>query len=159
VGEASPTLELSAGTTIHIGFSGQFAKPYILESLRAANRGVLISIRGITTPEAAAGLREEGVFIEESLFSTGNKDEYFTDDILGCAVIEQSSGKLLGTITDVWIMPANDVWVVTTVQGEVPLPVIDDVIKRVDIAQKRIEVFVLDGLMELAGGIDATDTD
>ncbi len=160
VGEASPTLELAAGTTIHIGFSGQFASPYKLKTLRAANRGVILSVDGISTPEAAARLREEGVFVEESLLDSGKKDEYFTDDIIGCEVIEHSSGKSIGTITDVWIMPANDVWVATTSKGDVPLPVIDDVIKKVDIANKRIEVFILDGLMELAGGgDDAKDTD
>ena len=56
-------------------------------------------------------------------------------------------------------MPANDVWVVKTAQGDVPLPVIDDVIKKVDIAKKQIEVFLIEGLMELAGGEDATDKD
>lgn len=159
VGEASPTLELPIGTTIHIGFSGQFATPYKLKTLRPGNHGVVLSVEGISTPESAAGLREEGVFVEEALLVSGNKDEYFTDDIIGCEVIEQASGKVIGKVTDVWIMPANDVWVVTTERGDVPLPVIDDVIKRVDIAKKQIEVFILEGLMELAGGDDVTDKD
>ena len=75
VGEASPTLELPVGTTIHIGFSGQFSSPYKIKSLKAANRGLLLLVEGITTPEAASKLREEGVFVEESLLDSGKKDE------------------------------------------------------------------------------------
>jgi len=159
VGDASPTLELPIGTTIKIGYSGQFASSYILKSIRAANRGLLISVEGITTPESAAGLREEGVFIDEAILQSVNKNEYFIEDIIGCDVIEQSSGKSVGTMSDVWIMPANDVWVVTTSNGDVPLPVIDDVIKNVDIPNKKIEVVLLDGLMELAGGNNVADSD
>lgn len=158
VSEAPPTLYLPPNSTIHIGFSGQFAKPYKLASLRPAQRGVLMSFAGITSPESAAALREEGVFVEDALLRSGNADEFTIGEILDCTVIEQSTGKHLGTITDVWIMPANDVWVLTTTQGDIPLPVIDDVVKLVDIPHKRIEIELIAGLRELAtGGDDVPD--
>ncbi|MBS1537520.1 MAG: 16S rRNA processing protein RimM [Bacteroidetes bacterium] len=157
VGEASPKLELRIGCKIRIGYSGQFASEYTLKTLRASHRGVIISVEGIINPESAAILKEEGVFVDESLLQSGNVEEYYIEEILGCLVIDHTSGKSIGIINDVWLMPANDVWVVSTPKGDVPLPVIDDVIKKVDLTNKKIEVTVLDGLMELAGGDDAID--
>jgi len=55
----------------------------------------------------------------------------------------------LGTITDVWIMPANDVWVLSMPEGDIPLPVIDDVILSVDIPKKQIIIRLIDGLRDL----------
>jgi ribosomal 30S subunit maturation factor RimM len=46
-------------------------------------------------------------------------------------------------------MPANDVWVMKTEQGEIPLPVIDDVIISTDISKKTITVYMMDGLLDL----------
>jgi 16S rRNA processing protein RimM len=47
-------------------------------------------------------------------------------------------------------MPANDVWVVTAPDGStIPLPVIDDVIKHVDIAQRRVTIDLLPGLRDI----------
>ena len=46
-------------------------------------------------------------------------------------------------------LPANDVWVMRTDKAEIPLPVIDDVIKSVDIEKKEIRIELMDGLMDL----------
>jgi len=52
-------------------------------------------------------------------------------------------------IKDVLNLPANDVWLVETEKGELPLPYIKDVVKRVDIENKRIEINLIDGLTDL----------
>jgi 16S rRNA processing protein RimM len=46
-------------------------------------------------------------------------------------------------------LPANDVWLMKYNNMEIPIPVIDDVIKKVDIKNKEIYVELIDGLMEL----------
>ena len=47
-------------------------------------------------------------------------------------------------------MPANDVWVVTTPDGStIPMPVIADVVKHVNIEERCITVELLPGLREI----------
>ena len=73
--------------------------------------------------------------------------EFYVCDLVGCEVVEED-GTRVGTLTDVMTTGANDVYVVTTdAKKEVLLPVIPDCIKNVDIAAKKVTVFLMPGLM------------
>ena len=50
---------------------------------------------------------------------------------------------------DVYILPGNDVWIVETEKGELPIPFVDKVVKIVDLENQRIEIELIDGLEEL----------
>jgi 16S rRNA processing protein RimM len=75
-------------------------------------------------------------------------DQYYYHEIIGCNVVTEE-GETLGTITDILTPGANDVWVVTRPVGKpILLPVIDDVILKVDIAAKQIQVYIMEGLID-----------
>lgn len=57
--------------------------------------------------------------------------------------------ELLGELKDVMILPGNDVWLITLPDGELPIPVIKDVVKKVNIADKHIEIELIPGLMDI----------
>jgi ribosomal 30S subunit maturation factor RimM len=46
-------------------------------------------------------------------------------------------------------MPANDVWVLSTPEGDIPLPVIDEVILSTEIQKKQVVIRLIDGLRDL----------
>ncbi|MBC6350321.1 ribosome maturation factor RimM [Lactobacillus melliventris] len=72
---------------------------------------------------------------------------YYYRDILGCAIIDNQSGNDLGKITGIETPSANDVWEVTEQNGnEYLIPYIDEVVKKIDIAHKKIFVELLEGL-------------
>lgn len=74
--------------------------------------------------------------------------EYYYHEIIGCKVITEE-GQELGLVSEVLTPGANDVWVVTLPKGkQLLLPVIDDVILDVDIANKTIRIHLMEGLME-----------
>jgi 16S rRNA processing protein RimM len=76
------------------------------------------------------------------------EDQYYYHEIIGCNVVTEE-GETLGTITDILTPGANDVWVVTRPEGKpILLPVIDDVILKVDIAAKQILVYIMEGLID-----------
>lgn len=76
-------------------------------------------------------------------------DEYFITDLIGLAVVSDQ-GVELGTLKDVLETGANDVYVVAMKDGkELMLPAIGDCILNVDLEQRRMEVHVLEGLMDL----------
>ena len=83
--------------------------------------------------------REDAVELEE--------DSYFIVDIIGCEVYTESQ-ELLGKVIDVFPTGSNDVYTVKNSEGkEILLPAIEDVIKDVDIKNKKIIIHLLEGLI------------
>ena len=75
-------------------------------------------------------------------------------DITGCEVIDEA-GQKIGVLIDVLPSKANDVWVIrtdTVKSGELLLPALKDVVKKVDIAAKKITVSIPAGLKEVFEG-------
>jgi 16S rRNA processing protein RimM len=69
-------------------------------------------------------------------------------DLIGLQVTDATRG-LIGMVTDVIVTGANDVLVVCgDTYGEVLVPVIDDVIVRIDHTQGAIAVRLLPGLID-----------
>ena len=64
----------------------------------------------------------------------------------GLAVTDVRRG-LLGEVVEVIVTGANDVWVLEGPLGEVLLPVIDDVVVRVDYESRTATVQALPGLL------------
>lgn len=82
---------------------------------------------------------------EESLMEL-EEDEFYIHQLVGCEVVSDQ-GEELGTIVDVIQPGANDVWVVKGKRGEILLPYIDECIKEVDIANKRVVCHLMEGLL------------
>ncbi|CAM2898161.1 ribosome maturation factor RimM [Paenibacillus sediminis] len=73
--------------------------------------------------------------------------EYYFHEIIGCRVVSEE-GEELGVITEILTPGANDVWVVKTPSGKsILLPVIDDVILDVNVADQLVKVHLMEGLL------------
>ncbi len=151
--------ELPEGTVLHIGYSPTFTRSFILRSSGRNAHGLIFGVDSLTTPEAVQELKSMGVFVDEGLLRSLGRVKYFADEIIGCSVANHATGEVLGTITDVWEMPASDVWAMEYHGAEIPIPVVDEYIKNVDIANKRVEIYVMPGLLELAKGDDNDERD
>lgn len=76
-------------------------------------------------------------------------DENFIVDLIGLKVVTDD-GEAFGTMTDVILTGANDVYVVTTPEGkEVLLPAIPSCVLDVNVETGTIMVHILDGLLDL----------
>jgi len=73
------------------------------------------------------------------------EEEYLVKDILGLQVITED-GERLGKVVDVYLLPANDVYVVESGDQEILLPAIEDVIKKVDLEDGSLVVARIEGL-------------
>jgi 16S rRNA processing protein RimM len=141
---------------VGIGFSREFLKPYTVLTLSQTPARIVIRLEGITDREGAQALVDQAVYLDKAEVLVDESNWHNVGDIIDCVVrIAPANNEPvtrdaeLGTITDVLLLPGNDVWVVTTPEGrEVLLPVIDDVIKSVDIANKVVTVHLIPGLLE-----------
>lgn len=72
---------------------------------------------------------------------------YYHHEILGCIVFSEE-GREIGTITEILETGANDVWEVTPQAGKKHyIPYIEDVVKEIDVDEKKVVIEVLEGLL------------
>jgi 16S rRNA processing protein RimM len=84
---------------------------------------------------------------EEDLLELG-EGEYYIHEIVGCEVVSEE-GEKLGVIAEVLPLAANDVWVARREgRKDLLIPVIDDVVRDVDVAAKRVTIHVMEGLLD-----------
>ncbi|GKU78600.1 ribosome maturation factor RimM [Paenibacillus sp. L3-i20] len=85
--------------------------------------------------EAEQGALEEG--------------QYYYHEIIGCEVMTDE-GESLGVISEILSPGANDVWVVDRPKGKgssILIPVIDEVVLQVNVADKKVTVHLMEGLI------------
>jgi 16S rRNA processing protein RimM len=82
--------------------------------------------------------RENAIPLEEG--------EYYIADIIGARVVTDL-GEEFGTIQDVLVTGANDVYVVRHQDKEVLLPVIPDCVLSRDMDEKLVTVHIMEGLL------------
>ena len=75
------------------------------------------------------------------------KDEYYIDEVMGLEV-ENEEGKRLGKIIDVVRNPGNDVYVVKN-DKELWVPAIKEVVKKIDLENKKMVIHIVEGLESL----------
>jgi len=75
-------------------------------------------------------------------------NEYYFHDIIGCRVVTEE-GEPVGVVTEILRPGANDVWVVKREGGKTAyLPYIADVVLDVDVAERKVTIRVMEGLLE-----------
>lgn len=77
-----------------------------------------------------------------------DEGEFYYDQIIGCEVITDT-GEQLGKVREILSPGANDVWVVQRYEKgkDILLPYIADVVKDVQIEEKKIIVHIIEGLI------------
>ena len=75
-----------------------------------------------------------------------NEAAYFVEDLIGCKVVT-TEGLDLGELFDVMRTGANDVYVVRKEDKETLVPALKDVVIKVDLTERRIEVCLPEGLV------------
>ncbi|MBK9713125.1 MAG: 16S rRNA processing protein RimM [Kouleothrix sp.] len=130
-------------------YLGPKQQPYTLSSLIEHKPGLLIlTLGGVTTREAAEGLRGQEVAILEREAAPLEEGEYFIHELYGLAVVSDA-GETIGTVREVIETGANEVLVVSRPGlSDGLIPMIHDVVQELDLAGRRVVVHVIPGLLE-----------
>jgi 16S rRNA processing protein RimM len=105
----------------------------------------IVKFRDVDTVEQAEALRGCSIWMSRAQIGPLDEGRWFVQDILGIEVFTEE-GESLGTLADVMHMPANDVYVVRGAGREILLPVIDQVVLKVDLAAGRMVVRLMEGM-------------
>lgn len=150
---------LQPGDTVAIGYSREFTKVHRVAEFSSSSARTTLRLDDVKTSEAVLPLIDQAVYASAKDVGIDAGARYRIGDVEGCNVIDES-GTPIGTVSDVWLMPANDVWVVTVPTGAtIPLPVIDDVVLRVDLPSRTITVRLLPGLVDVDSSSGDRDDD
>lgn len=118
-----------------------------IESVRYQKKQVLLKLKGIDTIEEAEKYREDYLKINRNKEEKLPEDTYYIVDLIGLEVYTEN-GELLGKLEDIFSTGSNDVYVVKNSDGkQILLPAIGDVIKNIDLKQKKIVVNLIEGLL------------
>lgn len=108
----------------------------------------IVKAKGIDTIEEAEKLRGRVLYINRSDARLA-PGEYFIQDLMGLDVIDIDTSKSYGKITDVLKTGANDVYQVTDEKkNDYLIPVIDDVVKEIDINGGKVLIKPLKGIFD-----------
>ncbi len=111
----------------------------------------------ISAAERLAGLEVQAPLAERMPLSSGR---YYVTDLIGCGVWEKgpvgSAPALLGTVRDVQAIGEDvsgaPLLVVDSASGELLIPLAEEICTRIDLAARRIEVLLPEGLRDLNRG-------
>ena len=120
---------------------------YEIEEVKYHKDMVLIKFKGIDKVEQAEMLRNSYLTVSRDSVEKLEEGRYYIVDLLGLEVYTDEQA-LLGTLEDIFNTGSNDIYVVKDKQGkQILLPAIQDVIKQIDIENKKIIVHILPGLI------------
>ena len=122
-------------------------KQYEIEEVKYHKNMVLMKLKGIDNPEDANLLRQSYLLVDRENEEPLEEGVYYIVDLLGLEVYSDDN-KLLGTVQDIFNTGSNDIYDVKDELGKrILLPGIPDVIKEVDLENKKIIVHLIPGLI------------
>ncbi len=127
-------------------YLGPEAVPFTLKGFRLHKGAALLRLEGCHDRTTVEKLRGQLVQIPIEEAMPLEQDEYYEHQIVGLAVWT-AGGEYLGTVHEVISTGPNDVYVVRGEGGEVLIPAIEDVVLEINLAQGRLAVELMEGLI------------
>lgn len=136
------------GSKLLITRGNQLIREVVVQSYRNHKNFLLVKFEGIDSVEEAEKLKNLQIKIDSDEVGELEENEFYFHQIIGCEVFDEND-KNLGEIIDILTPGANDVWVIKGEEGkEILIPYIEDVVKQIDITNKKVNIEVMEGLID-----------
>lgn len=136
------------GSKLLITRGNQLIREVVVQSYRNHKNFLLVKFEGIDSVEEAEKLKNLQIKIDSDEVGGLEENEFYFHQIIGCEVFDEND-KNLGEIIDILTPGANDVWVIKGENGkEILIPYIEDVVKKIDITSKKVNIEVMEGLID-----------
>ncbi len=129
---------------LFLGFSSDLAREIQLNGAKGAGKKIRFRFEGINSRDEAESL------IGQILFVNVHDDDFInmsSDDLIGYEVVTDT-GKVIGELTDILMMPANDVYVIDNGEKEILIPIIPEIVYGIDDLDEIIVITPMDGLLD-----------
>lgn len=119
--------------------------PVSVLSARPAKGNVLVKFQGVDDVNAAMRLKNKIVFIDRNGVKLPD-GRHFLADLIGLEVRSADTGAVIGTLTDVLMPPAHEVYVVSGNGEEHLIPAVDEFLVETNVAGGYIRVRLIEGM-------------
>ena len=129
--------------------AGGHAQEITISSSREHKNVYIVKLEGFNDINQVERFKGYLLKISEEQQGKLEEGEYYYHQIIGCRVVTED-GEELGQISEILSPGANDVWVVDRPKGKgnaILLPVIDEVVLDVNVADKMVKVRLMEGLV------------
>jgi 16S rRNA processing protein RimM len=117
--------------------------PTRVTGVRRIRDAYLVACQGLGSPEEAATWRGGFIMIPRDSSAPLPDDHYFESALIGMTV-RLESGEIIGTVEEIWDLPANHVIVARQAGQETLIPALKSVVRSVDCAGRTMTVRLLD---------------
>jgi 16S rRNA processing protein RimM len=122
-------------------------QPHTIEAGRVQGMTVLLKLADVVDRDTAATFRGKDVLIRTADAVALPKGQFYWHEVIGLRVEDATTQEPLGEIVDILETGANDVYVVRGPRGELLIPAIKDVVKRIDPSRGSMLIQPLPGLL------------
>ena len=125
----------------HLYIDGE---PVKVLSARVHKGCVIAALDGVDDVDCAIKMKNKFVFIDRNdvLLEDGR---HFVVDLIGLQALDAQTGDVIGTISDVLTLPANNVYVING-DREVLVPAVPDFVDEINIEGGYIKLCLIEGM-------------
>lgn len=117
-----------------------------IATVRNHKQFILVSFKGMQNINDVEKYKGMDLLVADADLQDLEDGEFYYKDIIGAEVVTEDGG-FVGKVKEIFETGANDVWVVSRAgKDDLLLPMIDDVIKEVDVENQKITIDLLEGL-------------
>ncbi|MGX7106912.1 ribosome maturation factor RimM [Hutsoniella sourekii] len=145
-----PEQRFEQGASVYLIKDGLPDQKLTVEQARANKGHYIISFQEIDNINQVESYKGGYLTIDSDQQEELAEGDYYYHQIIGLKVYTDEE-ELLGTIKDILELGSNDVWVVKSHKPgrkDILLPFIDDVIKEVDLETGKVQVELMEGLID-----------
>jgi 16S rRNA processing protein RimM len=129
-------------------YVGEIKELLIPQEVKLHKGMVLLRFKGMEDINQVIRYKNHYVYVLDEDRVKLPDGRFFISDLLECEVVD-TSGNLIGNITDVLQSAANDVYVIHSDQGkEFLIPAVERFVVSVDIINKKVVVDPIEGMIE-----------
>lgn len=120
-----------------------------VKGVKYQKNNIIVKLEGINYIDEAEKLKGKVITADREFLGELEEGVYYVADLIGLSVVTDE-GEEIGKISDVLRTGANDVYEVKREGAkDLLIPVIDSVVKEVDIEGGRVVVELMEGLLDL----------
>lgn len=144
---ARPCPTLQPGMEVCLHTETGMAALYRVEAVRPAGQLLLVKLHGIESRAEAEAWRNAVVMVQEERLPPLGEGEFYYYQVEGFRVIT-TAGEEVGTIVGSFFSGGHDVWIVRHGEKEYFLPVVEEIVRRLDLTGGQAIIAPIPGLLE-----------
>jgi 16S rRNA processing protein RimM len=123
-------------------------EPCRVTAARRSGEALVVALAGCETPEAASALTGRLLAVPEAEALPPPEGHFYPWQLEGCRVLTED-GREVGRVLRLETAPAHDLWVVGDGAREHLVPAVPEIVRDVDIRQRRVVIRPPEGLLDL----------